>query len=719
MGMQFKYKLVPNVSDVWKQCARSPLGGDDSGLIISPSSLHLCPYNRLQILQSLCPAAAAAIMILGGQMPEMRSGDCPNQSPSHHASAVTAEAWCPRTLMTTEGIEDLLLFSMPDGLEVDASSPKQNCLLRGGTLDGLLVYALKIFRKNTSDTYESLIPNIFMQLYPTFTIPMEVVNRLIQRYLAFVPIEPGGLGCVEAKEKEIDSEIQWSEALSILQFLHALLTRTEGRLYDSKLETKIIRFVQLLKVDSGIVKQESSGQNVCVIDETEDENLVCIHTDSDDSKLNDLNPISAELDRISECLLDLLSIGSLRKGILEQPIDKKQERVIDSIKEDSKDCTCQQSLNRFLQYEVKELAEQITAMEEAFFNNIEIYELINIKDLEKGNTPTLSRCVQHFNYLNSMVRCLIRMAKELGQPLPKSQPLKSEDAIPQEKAIGSARKCSLCGLEKKSLIQNSPVKESQPKVSGNTASLMRNNLKNYLCMPPVTQNSSMRVRKRNFQLEKTLSHLCDLAELDNFSKTDALTTRKTLKHMNNFSSFLAVVLGLQSAPTQNIMKKTKMRLNELGTYMLPPNFSAYRRDLEAAKMPCIPYLGLVFQQLIHLDSGNLLFLASTPEDGSSPSLDDRSLIAGDEVDANKIVNFWRCWKHYLILGYFMKKLDKHMLDENEKRSYEIEQNTEIQSFLNSFKEYSAKLKQSSSNSSLGNASRRKQRSQSANFNTLP
>lgn len=104
------------MSDVWKQCARSPLGGDDSGLIISPSSLRLCPYNRLQILQSLCPAAAAAIMILGGQMPEMRSGNYPNQSPSHHASAVTAEAWCPRTLMTTEGIEDLLLFSMPDGL---------------------------------------------------------------------------------------------------------------------------------------------------------------------------------------------------------------------------------------------------------------------------------------------------------------------------------------------------------------------------------------------------------------------------------------------------------------------------------------------------------------------------------------------------------------------------------------------------------------------------
>lgn len=101
--------------------------------------------------------------------------------------------------------------------------------------------------------------------------------------------------------------------------------------------------------------------------------------------------------------------------------------------------------------------------------------------------------------------------------------------------------------------------------------------------------------------------------------------------------------------------------------MLPPNFSAYRRDLEAAKMPCLPYLGLVFQQLIHLDSGNLLFLASpSEEDGTTPSHNDRGLIAGDEADANKVVNFWRCWKHYLILGYFMKKTDKVMLDENEK-----------------------------------------------------
>ncbi|KAM7540581.1 hypothetical protein Aperf_G00000042814 [Anoplocephala perfoliata] len=689
-------RTVANVSDVWKQCARSPLGGDAGTLVISASSLHLCPYNRLQLLQYLCPAAAAAIMILGGQMPEMRSGSCPNQSPKHHVSAVTADAWCPRTLMITEGIEDLLIFSLPDGLEIDSSSPKQNCLLRGGTLDGLLIYALKIFRKNTSDSYESLIPNIFMRLYPTFTTTLEVVNRLIQRYLAFIPIEPGGVGCLEINENEVDFDAQWSEALSILQFLLKLLTRTERELYDSKLETKIVRFAQLLKVDSQIVGQQSSGQKVYVLDESEDENLVCDYRNS--SLAVESDPISAELNRISDCLLDLLRIGSTRRGA-ERPI-KGDEFA----REDSQICSCQQRLNQFLQLGIKELAEQITAMEEVFFDDIKIYELINVENLEKGKTPTLSRCVQQFNDLNSIVRCLILMANVLGKPMSKTQP-KEDDATSVQKEVDSFRTCLFCGLDKRPLVQPDLMQQNHHKISGSVTSPRRSNLKTYLCISPITRTPSMRVRKRNFLLDKTLSHLCDLAE--------------TLKNLNNFSSFLAVVLGLQNAPTQSILKKTKMRLNELGAYMLPPNFSAYRRDLEAAKMPCLPYLGLIFQQLIHLDSGNLLFLSSpSEEDGKSPSHNDRGLIAGDEADANKVINFWRCWKHYLILGYFMKKADRDMLDENEKVSYEIEQNLEIQSFLNSFKEYSAKLLQNPHPSS-GHSSRRKQRTQSATFNTLP
>ena len=111
---------VAKISDVWKQGVRSPLGaGDVSGTSISIPPLRVCPYDRLQLLQSLCPAAAAAIMILGRQMPEMRSTssstDVNNSPLSKHGTTVTADAWCPRGLMLTNDIEDSLLFSMPDG----------------------------------------------------------------------------------------------------------------------------------------------------------------------------------------------------------------------------------------------------------------------------------------------------------------------------------------------------------------------------------------------------------------------------------------------------------------------------------------------------------------------------------------------------------------------------------------------------------------------------
>ena len=109
---------VANVSEVWKQGARSPLGGigdESAGIAIPP--LRICSYARLQLLQSLCPAAAAAIMILSRQMPEMRNSTASNQlpnSPSSIASStVTADAWCPRALMEVD--EASLLFFMPDG----------------------------------------------------------------------------------------------------------------------------------------------------------------------------------------------------------------------------------------------------------------------------------------------------------------------------------------------------------------------------------------------------------------------------------------------------------------------------------------------------------------------------------------------------------------------------------------------------------------------------
>ena len=109
---------VPNVSEVWKQGAPSSLGGTgEEGASLAFPPLRVCSYARLQLLQSLCPAAAAAIMILSRQMPEMRNSttSCkPSGSPLSIApSTVTADAWCPRALMEVD--ESSLLFFMPDG----------------------------------------------------------------------------------------------------------------------------------------------------------------------------------------------------------------------------------------------------------------------------------------------------------------------------------------------------------------------------------------------------------------------------------------------------------------------------------------------------------------------------------------------------------------------------------------------------------------------------
>ncbi|VDK34426.1 unnamed protein product [Taenia asiatica] len=732
---------VANVSEVWKQVARSPLGGEEEAVISFPP-LCLCSYDRLQLLQALCPAAAAAIMILGRQMPEMRSNSCtspPSQLP-RLMPTVTADAWCPRALMVMDSTEESLLFAMPDGFEIESTPKKQNCLLRGGTLDGLLVYALKIFRQKESDTYESLIPNIFMRLYPTFTIANEVVSRLIQRYLAFVPIEPGGLGCISEKGDVVKSGREWDEAINTLKFLLKLvsdtdceknifflptfhisfspislfhffkLTRTERVLYDTKLENKIVWFAQLLKMDAGLVRSRSSRQNCSEVTLSNTKNGSSV------KPTKQKNAISNELTRITESLLDLVSAAVGGRRVTEEA--RNGQLVKDKVDSEINlcACTCYQRLIQFLRFKVNVLAEQITSMEEACFDGIQLYELINIKELEGGNTPTLSRCIQHFNDLNFMVKCLIHIAKELGEPLSKVQSICGEcetciDSTHQVTTLDYL--CPLCGLQREALIQQRLMEDNLQGVSRKFVESRGAGLRGYLCLSPISHSLPLRVKRSNVLLENTLIHLCDLAQ--------------ELKKMNNFSSFLAVILGLQNAPTQIVSKRLKLvrrRLTKLGAYMLPPSFSAYRHDLETAKMPCLPYLGLVFQQLIHLDNGNVLFLSRTSggqETATSPA--NNGLITGDEVDANKIVNFWRCWKHYLILGYFMKRTDQDMLEKDEKGSYEIEPDMEIQSYLTSFKLYSTQLRRqvdtTASEQSPLRCNRRKQRTKSVNFHTLP
>ncbi|VDM19518.1 unnamed protein product [Hydatigera taeniaeformis] len=448
-------------------------------------------------------------------------------------------------------------------------------------------------------------------------------------------------------------------------------------------------------MDSQLVVSRSFRQNNRESDDDGDKDndtvdvegtLSNIHSGSEVQTLMQKTAISNELTCIADSLLDLVSTNVGGRRV---PEEVKNGQLIEANVDTAincRTCTCYQRLSQFLQFNVTVLAEQITSMEEVCFDGIQLYELINIKDLEKGNTPTLSRCIQHFNDLNSMVKCLTRIAKELGDPPSKVPSVCGEcDTCiddTQHEVTNLEPLCPLCGLQREAIMQQRLMEDNLQRVSRKFMESRGANLRSYLCLSPISHSLPLRVKRSNVLLENTLVHLCDLAQVE-FPISLAIfggcrdegqhhnpVLIKELKKMNNFSSFLAVILGLQNAPSQSVSKRLRLRLTKLGAYMLPPSFSAYRHDLEAAKMPCLPYLGLVFQQLIHLDNGNVLFLStSSREEDTSASSSNRGLITGDEADANKIVNFWRCWKHYLILGYFMKRTDRDMLEEDEKRQF--------------------------------------------------
>ncbi|VDD77901.1 unnamed protein product [Mesocestoides corti] len=528
-------------------------------------------------------------------------------------------------------------------------------------------------KRDYSDTYERLIPDIFMRLYPTFTLAEEVVSRLIQRFLAFAPIEPGGLGRVGEGADLDDPNVVWGEALNALQFLVKLLSRSKRISVNSKLGIKILRLGELLKLDARTFTNQSDVPHTPGLDAGSGSSS----QEGSPTKPPHESAISKELDHISDCLLELVPKIYSDQSDLAEAVIRPLASVTVENGMNPQTCTCLQKLEKFRRFNIRELAEQITIIEEMFFDSIQLSELIKIKDLERGNTPTLSRCVQNFNDLNSMVTCLTLIAKELGQPLTRDQHEAGKAGSGQRRDPDDPR-CHLCGLPREASAPQGLPTACRSSVAGEPVVMRRNSLKVYLCMASSSAYLSMRAKRNNFLLESTLWRLCDLAE--------------ELKKMNNFSSFLAVILGLQNAPTHHVSKKLKLKLNDFGAYMLPPSFIAYRRDLENARMPCLPYLGLVFQQLIHLDSGNPLFLPSVADtEGEAVPANCSGLITEDEADADKVVNFWRCWKHYLILGYFMKRADTDMLEEGERRSYGFKPNAEIQGFLNSFNSPTMKL----------------------------
>ncbi|KAL6042160.1 hypothetical protein STEG23_001860 [Scotinomys teguina] len=122
---------------------------------------------------------------------------------------------------------------------------------------------------------------------------------------------------------------------------------------------------------------------------------------------------------------------------------------------------------------------------------------------------------------------------------------------------------------------------------------------------------------------------------------------KHLRKLNNFNSYLAILSALDSAPIRRL--EWQRQTSEL------VSFRAYRAALSEVEPPCIPYLGLILQDLTFVHLGN-----------------------PDYIDGK--VNFSKRWQQFNILDSMRCFQQAH---------YEIRRNDDIINFFNDFSDHLA------------------------------
>ncbi|XP_020345105.1 rap guanine nucleotide exchange factor 1 isoform X3 [Oncorhynchus kisutch] len=133
---------------------------------------------------------------------------------------------------------------------------------------------------------------------------------------------------------------------------------------------------------------------------------------------------------------------------------------------------------------------------------------------------------------------------------------------------------------------------------------------------------------------------------------------KHLRKLNNFNSYLAILSALDSAPIRRLewQKTTSEGLEEYCTLIdSSSSFRAYRAALADVEPPCIPYLGLILQDLTFVHLGN-------------PDL------------INGKVNFSKRWQQFNILDSMRRFQQVH---------YDLKHNDDIVSFFNDFSDHLA------------------------------
>ncbi|XP_036435288.1 rap guanine nucleotide exchange factor 1 isoform X2 [Colossoma macropomum] len=133
---------------------------------------------------------------------------------------------------------------------------------------------------------------------------------------------------------------------------------------------------------------------------------------------------------------------------------------------------------------------------------------------------------------------------------------------------------------------------------------------------------------------------------------------KHLRKLNNFNSYLAILSALDSAPIRRLewQKQTSEGLEEYCTLIdSSSSFRAYRAALADVEPPCIPYLGLILQDLTFVHLGNPDFV-------------------------NRKINFSKRWQQFNILDSMRRFQQVH---------YELKHNDDIVSFFNDFSDHLA------------------------------
>lgn len=141
-----------------------------------------------------------------------------------------------------------------------------------------------------------------------------------------------------------------------------------------------------------------------------------------------------------------------------------------------------------------------------------------------------------------------------------------------------------------------------------------------------------------------------------------LKIMKHLRKLNNFNSYLSILSALDSAPLRRLdwQKSTSEALEEFSTLIdSSSSFRAYRAALAEVEPPCIPYLGLILQDLTFVHLGNPDTLMTSQ--GSK-------------------VNFSKRWQQFNILD---------TLRSYQQVSYSLLPDDDIISFFNDFSDHLA------------------------------